>query len=284
MGSLGIFPDPATIYMINLIKVHNIIMIYALVIAVFVTWLILQILRRFFFLINFPRGLLDIRRRLIVFFTKEISHDPLSELVWTSVPAIILVAIAVPSFNLLYASDILGNVDMSIKIIGYQWYWKYSYTGESANWILNNSNNLENKIPNNTKNIIEFLNLDTILNEETIEKDPQDLLPDYIGNKITFNSNMLTEEALTDEDLRLLTVDNPLVLPIHTTIRLLITSHDVLHSWAVPAFGIKTDACPARLNQVFVNIFRNGVFYGQCSELCGVQHGFMPIQVIVADL
>jgi heme/copper-type cytochrome/quinol oxidase subunit 2 len=178
---------------------------------------------------------------------------------------------------------ILGNVDMSIKIIVINGIGNILIL-ESANWILNNSNNLENKISNNTKNIIEFLNLDTILNEETIEKDPQDLLPDYIGNKITFNSNMLTEEALTDEDLRLLTVDNPLVLPIHTTIRLLITSHDVLHSWAVPAFGIKTDACPARLNQVFVNIFRNGVFYGQCSELCGVQHGFMPIQVIVADL
>jgi len=95
-----------------------------------------------------------------------------------------------------------------------------------------------------------------------------------------FDSYMILEEDLNKGFLRLLEVDNPLVLPINTQIRVLVTSSDVLHAWAVPSFGVKIDACPGRLNQIGVYIDRTGIFYGQCSELCGINHSFMPIKII----
>jgi heme/copper-type cytochrome/quinol oxidase subunit 2 len=95
---------------------------------------------------------------------------------------------------------------------------------------------------------------------------------------------MLSSEDNSLPQLRLLEVDNPLLLPINTSIRVLVTSSDVLHSWAIPSLGIKIDSCPGRLNQVALNIYRKGIFYGQCSELCGINHGFMPIVVIGVDL
>lgn len=103
---------------------------------------------------------------------------------------------------------------------------------------------------------------------------------DYIQEKnINFDSNMLYENQLEKGEFRLLSVDNPIVLPTNTHIRVIITSMDVLHSWAVPSLGVKVDGCPGRLNQAFIFLKREGIFYGQCSELCGVNHGFMPIVV-----
>jgi len=99
------------------------------------------------------------------------------------------------------------------------------------------------------------------------------------ATSIVFDSRMVEEADLNFGSLRLLEVDNRLVLPTDTSIRLLVTSYDVLHSWAVPSLGIKMDACPGRLNQVALNIKREGTFYGQCSEICGINHGFMPIVV-----
>ena len=96
-------------------------------------------------------------------------------------------------------------------------------------------------------------------------------------NVFNFDSYMLSSEDNTLRQLRLLEVDNPLLLPINTSIRVLVTSSDVLHSWAVPSLGIKIDACPGRLNQISTFINRSGVYYGQCSEICGINHGFMPI-------
>lgn len=95
---------------------------------------------------------------------------------------------------------------------------------------------------------------------------------------------MVASEDNTLAKLRLLEVDNPLLLPINTSVRVLVTSSDVLHSWAVPALGIKIDSCPGRLNQVSLNIYRRGIFFGQCSELCGINHGFMPVVVIATEL
>jgi len=104
------------------------------------------------------------------------------------------------------------------------------------------------------------------------------------GESLNFDSYMIPEDDLTGGSLRLLEVDNRVVLPINTHIRVLITSADVLHSWAVPSFGVKVDACPGRLNQTSVFIRRPGVFFGQCSEICGVNHGFMPIVIEAVTL
>jgi heme/copper-type cytochrome/quinol oxidase subunit 2 len=138
--------------------------------------------------------------------------------------------------------DELLDPQLTLKVIGRQWYWSYEISDSNVGG----------------KN----------LNE----------------NVFGFDSYMLSSEDNTLPQLRLLEVDNPLLLPINTSIRILVTSSDVLHSWAVPSLGIKIDSCPGRLNQVALNIYRKGIFYGQCSELCGINHGFMPIVVIGVDL
>ena len=151
------------------------------------------------------------------------------EIIWTCIPASILLYISIPSFALLYAMDEIISPLLTLKVIGRQWYWQYEYSDYSKN--------------------------------------------------IKFDSYMLEEANLKPGQLRLLETDKKVVLPIETHVRLLITAADVLHSWAVPSFGIKLDACPGRLNQTAVYINRLGIFYGQCSEICGVNHGFMPITI-----
>ena len=156
------------------------------------------------------------------------THNTFLEIVWTAVPVLILIAIVVPSFRLLYFADRSHDAEMTLKITGHQWYWSYQY-------------------------------------------------PDH-GN-IAFDSNIVAEEDLKPGDLRLLTVDNKVVLPVNTNIRLLMTSDDVIHNWAMPALIIKLDTVPGRTNETWVRIEKEGLYHGQCSELCGVNHGFMPIQV-----
>ena len=168
------------------------------------------------------------------------THSTVLELVWTIIPTIILIAIAIPSFILLYSLDEIVDTQSVVKIIGYQWYWKYEYP-------------------------------------------VMDVSKDDV---VTFSylSYMLPFDDLTNEkNRRLLEVDAPLVLPTNVNSKLVITAKDVLHSFAVPALGLKMDAVPGRLNQITVHIFKSGMFYGQCSELCGVNHGFMPIAVAAVD-
>ena len=165
------------------------------------------------------------------------------ECVWTILPCVVLILIAIPSFCLLYSMDEVIDPVITLKIIGHQWYWSYEYSDLTA-------------FSNNTN---------------------------YDSVQLTFDSYMLSSMDLEVGDLRLLTTDNPVILPYQTHIRLLITADDVLHSWAVPAFGVKVDAVPGRTNQSFVFLKYPGIFYGQCSELCGVNHAFMPIQVIVVS-
>lgn len=162
------------------------------------------------------------------------------EFVWTIIPTIILALIAGPSLSLIYVMDEVHKPALTCKIIGHQWYWSYEL-----------DNIYENKT--NTDNL-------SILSK-------------------SFDSAMVQEEDLKLGYFRLLEVDYRLKLPIHVHIRILVTSADVIHSWAVPSLGVKVDACPGRLNQVFLYIDRAGVFYGQCSELCGLGHAFMPIVV-----
>lgn len=156
------------------------------------------------------------------------THNTFIEIVWTVVPIMILLAIAVPSFKLLYHGDRIENPDMTIKAIGYQWYWGYEY-------------------------------------------------PD--AGDLAFDAVMLEDDELAQGQPRLLATDNAIVLPIDTNIRLLVTAEDVIHSWAMPAFGVKMDAVPGRLNETWMRIEKTGTYYGQCSELCGSRHGYMPIMV-----
>lgn len=214
------FQDPATPIVEGMHSFHNYLTFFAIVIGVFV-----------FFVLY-----------LTIFYFKEenklvpeiFTHSNALEIIWTLIPAVFLVAIAVPSFSLLYSLDEFINPSLTLKILGHQWYWSYEYS-------------------------------------------------DYAelagGESLNFDSYMINENDLPNFGLRLLEVDNRVMLPVFMHIRLLITSSDVLHSWAVPSFGIKVDACPGRLSQVSLFIKRSGVYYGQCSEICGVNHGFMPIVV-----
>jgi cytochrome c oxidase subunit 2 len=179
--------------------------------------------------------------------TRNLTHWTNLEIIWTILPSFILLAIAIPSFILLYSMDELtDDIAVTIKIVGHQWYWNYQYTNPTF------LNFIEKNNPNN-------FNFDSYM------------IP-----------TVITDTARNGEvlSMRLLTVDNPLWLPVKTHIRLMITSADVIHSWAVPALGVKVDAVPGRINQAFLYINEPGRYFGQCSEICGANHGFMPIEII----
>lgn len=159
------------------------------------------------------------------------THNTLVEVVWTVVPILILVVIAVPSFRLLYFQRDIPPADMTVKAVGYQWYWGYEY-------------------------------------------------PDH--GDFAFDSLMLNDDERGDQP-RLLATDTALVVPVDTTVRVVVTSADVLHAFAMPAFGLKIDAVPGRLNETWFHANKTGTFYGQCSELCGIRHAFMPIRVEVVE-
>nr|YP_010295717.1 cytochrome c oxidase subunit II [Typhlias pearsei]UMY72899.1 cytochrome c oxidase subunit II [Typhlias pearsei] len=150
------------------------------------------------------------------------------EIIWTILPAIILILIALPSLRILYLMDEINDPHLTIKVMGHQWYWSYEYT-------------------------------------------------DY--EDINFDSYMIPTKDLTPGQFRLLETDHRMVIPIESPVRVLISAEDVLHSWAIPAFGVKTDAVPGRLNQTTLIATHPGVFYGQCSEICGANHSFMPIVI-----
>lgn len=219
------FQDPATPISEGIINFHNHIMFFLFMVVIFVSWLMFRSL----YLFNETTGSI----------AEKWTHSTTLEIVWTLVPATILVMIAIPSFSLLFSMDEIIDPAITLKVVAHQWYWSYEFSDYSS---------LEG------------------------------------GEGLNFDSYMIAEEDLFGGGLRLLEVDNRVVLPVKTHVRILITSADVLHSWAVPSFGIKVDACPGRLNQTSVFIKRIGVFYGQCSEICGVNHGFMPIVVEAVDL
>jgi len=221
------FQSPATPIMEGIINFHNHIMFFMIGVGVFVIWLLGRCLVLYSSSTNSKK-------------VDNFTHATTVEVVWTIVPAIILMIIAVPSFALLYSMDEMLDPSITLKVIAHQWYWSYEYS------------------------------------------DYNHLKEDNSG--INFDSYMLSDEDLNIGHFRLLEVDNRVVLPVNTHIRVLITAADVLHSWAVPSFGVKVDACPGRLNQTTLFIKTPGIFYGQCSELCGTNHGFMPICVEAVSL
>nr|YP_009538080.1 cytochrome c oxidase subunit II [Limenitis cleophas]AYN60862.1 cytochrome c oxidase subunit 2 [Limenitis cleophas] len=166
-----------------------------------------------------------------LFFNKYINRllleEQMIELIWTILPAITLIFIALPSLRLLYLLDELNNPLITLKSIGHQWYWSYEYS-------------------------------------------------DF--NNIEFDSYM-TQTNNNLSNFRLLDVDNRIILPMNNQIRILITATDVIHSWSIPSLSVKVDANPGRLNQTSFFINRSGIFFGQCSEICGANHSFMPIVI-----
>ena len=210
------FQNPATDLMGSVVGLHNIILIVMTLVTLFVLFLLFYVSFRF-----------SAKRNPIPSTT---THNTVVEVLWTAIPIVILVVLAIPSFKLLYQQEKSENYDMTVKVIGHQWYWEYEY-------------------------------------------------PDH--GDFYFESYMIQDEDLQEGDLRLLTVDNPLVIPANKNIQILITAGDVLHSWAVPSMGLKTDAVPGRLNETWVNVKEPGIYRGQCSEICGTGHGFMPVVVKV---
>jgi len=158
----------------------------------------------------------------------QTTHNTVIEVLWTVVPVLILVVMAVPSFKLLYYVDRTHDAEMTIKVTAHQWYWSYEY-------------------PDN-------------------------------GN-FQFDANHVADADLKAGQLRLLSTDNHLVLPINTNVRVLVTSTDVMHSWFIPPVGVQIYAVPGRANETWVNVEREGSFYGMCNQICGVNHGYMPIEI-----
>lgn len=166
----------------------------------------------------------------ILFFNKYINrfllHGQIIEIIWTILPAIILIFIALPSIRILYLLDEINNPSITLKAIGHQWYWKYEYS--------------------------DFSNIE-------------------------FDSYIIRTNELNDYNFRLLEVDNRVILPINSQVRIIVTAADVIHSWTVPSLGVKIDGTPGRLNQSNFYINRPGLYFGQCSEICGANHRFIPI-------
>ena len=214
------FQEPATDLMSDIISFHSYILMPIITgISILVLSLLLYIAFRF----NSSRN----------HTASTTTHNTVVEILWTVIPVILLIIIAIPSFRLLYVSETIPKADLTIKAIGNQWYWSYEY-------------------------------------------------PDY--GDIVFDANMLNDDELSDPKLRLLETDTQIVVPVNKVVKLQITSNDVLHAWTIPAFGVKMDAVPGKLNETWFKANREGIFYGQCSELCGPRHAFMPINVkVVSD-
>jgi cytochrome c oxidase subunit 2 len=223
---------------------HDDIRIFLAGILCFVIYLLVAIFRRFS--TRTPYSSTVAVDRLV--------HASTLEIVWTIVPALVLIVIAIPSFSLLYSVDEILEPLFTVKVIGHQWYWSYEFLDPEV--------------------------IARLYNDSLSSADSVTFSAEGAGS---FDSYRLSDEdVLADNGLssiRLLTVDNHLFLPTERHVRARVTSADVLHSWAIPSLGVKLDACPGRLNQASIFIKREGLYYGQCSEICGVNHGFRPIGI-----
>nr|YP_010478421.1 cytochrome c oxidase subunit II [Nesophrosyne sp. 246 GMB-2012]UVI59865.1 cytochrome c oxidase subunit II [Nesophrosyne sp. 246 GMB-2012] len=203
------FQDPASPIMEQLVMFHDHTMMVLIMITTGVLYMISSLLTN----------------KLI---NRNMLESQMIELIWTILPAIMLITIALPSLKILYLLEEINKPLISLKAIGHQWYWSYE-------------------------------------------------LSDF--KNIEFDSYMKNTKSLNDNEYRLLEVDNRIVLPFNTKTRIMVTSLDVIHSWTVPALGIKVDGTPGRINQGSIMLSRPGVYYGQCSEICGANHSFMPIMI-----
>ncbi len=208
--------SPASPMKAEIVDFHNLLLVIITAIVIIVTALLIYACIKF-------------RRKKDV-EPASFAHNTLIEIIWTIVPVIILIIIAIPSFKLLYFEDRIPEPELTIKTTGYQWYWGYEYM-------------------------------------------------DYDG--LEFLAYPLAEDQIDESkgQRRLLSTDAPVVVPVGTNIQLLVTAADVLHAFALPAAGVKKDAIPGRLNETWMRIDKPGTYYGQCSEICGTGHAYMPIEI-----
>ena len=273
------FQQPATTYMERIIDLHHEIFFYLIILSVLVLWFLVRI--HWFYTRTNEEELIKEKYRK----PSKITHNTMLEIVWTVIPCILLLLIAIPSLTLIYSFRPDYKSSLIFKIIGNQWWWAYEYDADHK-LSVSKANSF------NTTSIPEFNKLPFFNSEvKTVNSLSPNIFPDSVlePKSIQFEQinteSKLIEARLIDEldlekgDFRLLEASARLQLPRNIQITALVTSNDVLHSWTVPALGIKIDACPGRLNEVEFLIYKEGVFYGQCSEICGFYHGFMPIVI-----
>lgn len=187
------------------------------------------------------------------------SHNTLIEIIWTAIPILILAFIAVPSMRLLYFQDTVPEADLVVQATGHQWFWTYDYPD------------------------YEGVSFAGIMVDDNLFDD--DLTPEQRQQKQQVRQDIA--DFLGRDELpelhRLLDTDTRIVVPVGQTVKILVTASDVLHAWTIPAFGIKMDAVPGRFNETWFRANEIGTYYGQCSELCGIRHAFMPIVVEVVS-
>ena len=283
------FQPPASYCMVAIIEFHN----YIMIILLFIFWALILVSNWIYNTIYFNKYISENKTYIPLkidnvaysynnynFFKKKVyfwlefsrwnfttfKNFTILELIWTTIPSIVIAFIGFPSFTLLYSLELHEVNEFIVKAIGHQWYWSYEMLFFEDPW-----DKCKKTIKENQK--FSYINLFKI----------KEALNANFGSKnickVNFDSYMLSLEDIIIKEQRLLSTDHPLVLPVNFNIRLNVTSADVLHAFAVPSLGIKIDAVPGRLNAVYFNIFKPGKFYGQCSELCGVNHGFMPIEI-----
>ncbi len=227
------------------------------------------------------------------FKLEDFCHAPRIEFFWTVVPLIMLAFMGWPSFKTLYAVEQLVDPLHSVVVVGNQWYWSYGYSDFDiiSNLILelDTKENMDMLKEYTIKkfagdNIVLYIELNRAFRNKDLFQLISKYFRDYEESKIMYDCVIISDEDLPKGYPRLLSTDQVLILPSHTIVRLMITSNDVIHSWALPSHGIKMDAVPGRINQVnFITSFW-GTYWGQCSESCGINHGFMPIEVRVLPM
>lgn len=273
------FQDSATSIMQGIVNLHHHIFFFIIIVIVFVFFIFYRTYEfsvwNFktsncinIFNINDSTSKKQLLKKLILSFNLNVNHGTILEIIWTIIPSLILLMIVGPSFTLLYAMDAASDPDYSVKVIGHQWYWTYEF---SDHYVINDEKS--------AKKYGQVFHMSHLFGQTNYLVDDKKSMVEYI-----FDSYMVATPDLLPGELRLLEVDNPLYLPVYTKIRLDITSDDVLHAFAVPSLGVKIDAVPGRLNVAYLDIIREGIYFGQCSELCGVNHGYMPIKIIVVDV
>lgn len=348
--------EPASPLMYGIIELHDHIFFFLNMILFLVLFLLVTTLKYFTYSKNSKLNKYILTETVQSRFEwLRLNHGVTVEILWTVVPSIVLLFIAVPSFALLYATDELIDPSLTVQVIAHQWYWSYEYndlvvldrTTATLTYLDEKASKVESflhKVALVTNHgivgdikrrqdfiwliahpwsptLISYFGLskhlwyaygtnrtDTLGLKETykaayniykiyIDPTPNKTMTlidwseifgfwwkqNYIVGNIEFDSYLKQETDLAFGEPRLYETDFPLVLPKFTHIRFMITSEDVLHSWSVPALGIKVDAVPGRINHAHTYIKRSGTFYGQCSELCGVNHGFMPIQIVAFE-
>jgi len=245
------FQVPATPVMEGIVDLNAYISFYLIIILSVVIWVLFSVVINFYYFRFYPRHKFDV----ISFSGKGVregrfwEENVYLEGIWTFVPFLILLSIAVPSLALLYSMEEVFVPVVSVKVIANQWYWSYEIVFDPVRKCFYG------------RPVYKYHNI----------------------FKYSFDSYILGDQNYELDDLRLLAVDSPLYLPIRTHIKILVTSNDVIHSWALPSLGVKLDAIPGRLNQALIFIQKYGNYYGQCSEICGSGHGFMPICVSTFD-